>query len=163
MGSFFLAAVLALGAADGTAPGSAVDRDAVLEVAGRLVCYCGTCSNQTIRDCTCGTAASAREEIRTRLERGESPQSILDYYTDRYGEQILIAPGRTGFNLIAWVTPFVALFIGGTGLMWTLRRWSGTRSAAAAASAATRDRHAAPGSDREIMERLERELHEYDD
>jgi cytochrome c-type biogenesis protein CcmH len=158
VGSFLLIAALALGATAGPAPGAAVDRATVREVAGRLVCYCGTCSNQSIRDCTCGTAASAREEIRTRLEQGESPQAILKYYTERYGEQILIAPDRKGFNLIAWVTPFLALFIGGGGLMWALRRLSIARPAAAEAGV----NPASGPPDPQVLARIEREMREYD-
>lgn len=157
MGSLLLVAVLVLGGAAAD-PQAAAGRDQAREIAGRLVCFCGTCSNQSIRDCTCGTAAAAREDIRDRLARGESEQEILDDYVRRYGEQILIAPGRAGFNLVAWVTPFIALVLGGTALIWFLRRFSASRPAAAAGAGGG----GPAGTDRLLRERIEREMREYD-
>ena len=128
---------------------------AAAAVAGRIVCYCGTCSHQTVHDCTCGTAAGARAEIRARLEAGDSPAEVIAYYTGRYGEQILIAPTGRGFNLVAWVTPFVALFAAAAILLMVLKRWSSaTRAAAAAPGAAPID----PAE----RARLERELRDGD-
>lgn len=162
MGRLVVAILLAAGAAAPPVP-AAVDREAVLEVAGKLVCYCGTCSNQSVRDCTCGTAASARDEIRTRLERGESPQAILAAFTDRYGEQVLIAPGTQGFNLVAWVTPFIALLVGAGAVVWGLRRWSTAPVASPAAPPAAVAASGGVAADREALERFERELRGYDD
>ncbi|MBI4161791.1 MAG: cytochrome c-type biogenesis protein CcmH [Acidobacteria bacterium] len=139
----------------GPGPGEAADPEAA-EIAGRLVCYCGTCSNQTIRDCTCGTARSARADIQARLERGESEEAIVAFYTGRFGEQILIAPGTRGFNLVAWLTPFAALAAGGFGLVWVLRRWTAARPGPAS-------RSARPAPDRRLLERLEREVRALDD
>lgn len=155
-----LIAGILLTAATATGTFQAADRDAVAGIARQMVCYCGTCSNQSIQDCTCGTAAAAREEIGQRLDRGEAHASILDFFQQRYGEQILIVPGKTGFNLVAWVTPFLALLFGATGLLWALLRW--TRSGSARPAPAQSSPHSLI-TDKKTMKRLERELRKLED
>jgi cytochrome c-type biogenesis protein CcmH len=67
--------------------------------------------------------------IRAKLEGGETRQEILGYFAERYGESILLAPPRTGFGLVVWVAPYVALVAALGFVVWRVRSW---RSAAAA-------------------------------
>ena len=92
-------------------------------VTGKIICDCG-CSNLTVKDCTCGRADQVRAEVTGRLERGETPERILESYVEEYGEQILAAPTRTGFNLVGWLFPFAAILLAGLTLVIFLRRWS---------------------------------------
>ncbi len=92
-------------------------------VTERIICDCG-CSNLTVKNCTCGKADRVRAEVAGRLEKGETPQQILKSYVDEYGEQILAAPSREGFNLVGWLLPFGLLLLAGTVLVVILRRWS---------------------------------------
>ena len=41
------------------------------------------------------------------LADGKSEQAILDFYVARYGERILASPPARGFNLIAYILPWV--------------------------------------------------------
>ena len=43
----------------------------------------------------------------------------MAYFTERYGEWILRAPPVSGFNLVLWVLPGIAIV---TGLLWVLYR-----------------------------------------
>ena len=43
---------------------------------------------------------------------------------DTYGETLLAAPTKKGFNLTAWVTPFLAILVGGCLVVLTLIRWT---------------------------------------
>jgi cytochrome c-type biogenesis protein CcmH len=54
---------------------------------------------------------------------GRSKEQILSYFANKYGEKILSSPTTTGFNLTAWVTPFVALFLGTVFVTMTLLSW----------------------------------------
>jgi len=59
---------------------------------------------------------------------GKSKEEILAYFGVKYGEKILSAPTTEGFNLFAWITPFLLVAIGGTFIVVTVRRWVGRRA-----------------------------------
>jgi cytochrome c-type biogenesis protein CcmH len=127
------------------------------EVEGRLMCYCG-CSDLTVRVCTCGTADGIREEITDRLARGETPDQVVAAFVARHGDRIRSAPDKSGFELIAWVTPFVVLLLAGSALVLVVRRWGSLRPATPPASqAATAEPTTA---ERKALERVRRELKE---
>ena len=111
-------ALPALGAA--AAPDTARQVD---EITAKIICDCG-CNNLTIKNCTCGKADQVRADVASRLDAGQTSAQVLQAYVDEYGEQILAAPTREGFNLVGWLTPFVALLAGAALLVLVLRRWS---------------------------------------
>ena len=45
-----------------------------------------------------------------------------------YGEQLLAAPTKKGFNLTAWVTPFLAFFAGAGLVGFVIHRWGSRES-----------------------------------
>ena len=92
-------------------------------VTEQLICDCG-CSNLTVRNCTCGRADQVRADVTSRLQNGEKPDQILAAYVEEYGEQILAAPTRKGFNLVGWTLPFAAVLVGTALLVLVLRRWA---------------------------------------
>ena len=106
-----------------SAAGGAVATDAVDRVTAEIICDCG-CSNLTVKDCTCGKADQVRADVRARLDSGQSGGQVLKAYVDEYGEQILAAPTRKGFNLVGWLAPFAALLLAGSFLVLILRRWA---------------------------------------
>jgi len=57
------------------------------------------------------------------LAGGSTEQEIIDCYVGKYGERILAAPRASGFNLLAYVMPVLALGIGLVGVVIVLRRW----------------------------------------
>jgi cytochrome c-type biogenesis protein CcmH len=103
-----------------------------------LTCQCGC--GLTVHSCNhlqCGSALPLREEIRAQMDLGKGKEAILAYFSDKYGEKILSSPTTTGFNLVAWVTPFILVALGGIFVGVTLLRWSARgRPAAATESAA---------------------------
>jgi cytochrome c-type biogenesis protein CcmH len=126
-----------------------------------LMCYCG-CANLTVRICTCGTAAQIRQEIASRLTQGETEEEVLAAFVSRHGEQILSAPTKERFNLLAWITPFAVILITATALIVVIRRWAATGAAIRAAVPADAP-HREPGlsdEQRRALERVERELRE---
>ena len=131
------------------------------EVEGRLMCYCG-CSDLTVRVCTCGTADAIREEIAGRLADGQSSAQVVAAFVARHGEQIRSAPLKSGFDLVAWVTPFVALFLAGSALVVMVRRWGRARgpSATDSVSPDAQAARAATPEERRALERVRREMSE---
>lgn len=84
---------------------------------------CPVCQNLTVADSPSEMARNMRDQIRDRLVAGESPEEIKAYFVSRYGEWILEAPPKRGFNLVAWTFPFLFL-LGGAYIVWRLvRRW----------------------------------------
>jgi cytochrome c-type biogenesis protein CcmH len=85
----------------------------------RLVCQCGC--NEQLSVCAmqnCGSATPMRAEIRERLQKGESVDQIVASFEDRMGKKVLSAPTMKGFDLTAWVMPFVMLCLGAVALGW---------------------------------------------
>jgi cytochrome c-type biogenesis protein CcmH/NrfF len=48
---------------------------------------------------------------------------VLQSFVQKYGNTVLAAPTGSGFNVVAWITPF-AVFILATALaVWLVRMW----------------------------------------
>jgi cytochrome c-type biogenesis protein CcmH len=69
-------------------------------------------------------ATQMRAIIRERLAAGESPADIQRYFVDRYGDWILLAPPRRGFNLLVWLFPLVAVIVGLAATAALVWRWT---------------------------------------
>jgi len=91
-----------------------------------LTCQCGC--GLTIANCAhpnCGFAVPLRREIQGLIDKGMSRDQILMYMRRKYGEKILSAPTTEGFNILAWVMPFVAIAAGGGLIVLAMGRWRG--------------------------------------
>jgi cytochrome c-type biogenesis protein CcmH len=91
------------------------------ETCERLVCQCG-CEDQ-LSVCAmqnCGSATPMRAEIRERLQKGESIEAIVQTFVDRVGPKVLSAPTMKGFDLTAWLMPFVMLCLGAVVVSWVV-------------------------------------------
>jgi len=115
--------------APGAFGASSVEED-VRQISAEL--RCPVCQGLSVADSPSRMADQMRDLIRERLEAGESPEAVKSYFVERYGEWILLAPKREGFNLLVWILPFVGLVGGAAGLYGVLRRWK-KRSGAAPA------------------------------
>ncbi len=114
-----LATLLLLAGAAAAAP---VDEKTVHDVAAQLRCV--VCQSLSVADSPSETANQMRGIIRERLAAGESPAEVRAYFVEKYGEWILLAPPKSGFNLLVWVVPFVGLGLGLVLVAVVLRRWS---------------------------------------
>ena len=70
---------------------------------------CPVCPSETIDQAQVQLAQQMRAIVREKLAEGWSAQQIRDFFVDSYGEDVLAAPPKSGFNLIAWVVPIVAI------------------------------------------------------
>jgi cytochrome c-type biogenesis protein CcmH/NrfF len=101
------------------------------QIEGKLMAPC--CMANPISDHHSGVADEMRGEIRSMLGAGKTEHEILERYVAQYGEQILALPSATGFNLAAYLLPFLMLAAGTLGMWFAIRRWSQVRPAAAPA------------------------------
>ena len=110
-------------------PACAVQPDEVLrdpalehrarEISSELRCL--VCQNQSIDDSDAPLAKDLRLIVRERLQKGDSDPAVLNYVVDRYGEFVLLRPVFALHTLLLWLTPVLAVLLGGLGL-WRLAR-----------------------------------------
>ena len=126
IGMFCLAAALWLpsGASHAAeAPDAAADpalEARVMAVAAELRCL--VCQNQTIADSHAALAIDLRNQVREQLQRGDSPQQVIDYMTARYGDFVRYRPPLKASTALLWFGPAVLMAAGLALLVLTLRR-----------------------------------------
>jgi cytochrome c-type biogenesis protein CcmH len=131
----------------------------VSEVAREMSCRCG-CS-MTVDGCNhtnCPFAVPARKTIGEKIEAGMTKEAILRFYVSQYGEQVLAAPTKTGFNLTAWILPFVMILAGGAIVRTVVKRWTRTERASPSSPADA----PSDAGDAGYREKLEKELKDLD-
>jgi cytochrome c-type biogenesis protein CcmH len=91
------------------------------DVAAQL--KCPVCQGESVQDSPSELAQQMRGVIRQQLRSGRSEQQVIQYFVDRYGEQIVWAPRWQGFTLLAWLVPPTLLLGGAVLLFFILRDW----------------------------------------
>ena len=119
------ALLLALGAA-GTAAASE-QQPTLPELERELICP--TC-HESLAVSSSLIADRMRSFIRARIAAGDTKSEIKSKLVDQFGESVLAAPPKHGFNLLAWLLPFAGLGLGGATLAVLERRWSRAREGA---------------------------------
>ena len=84
---------------------------------------CPICPGQTIDQSSSELSVQMRSLVREKLEQGETREEILQFFVERYGETVLAAPVKSGFNLIVWLAPILGILTGGIMLWVIIRRW----------------------------------------
>ena len=163
--SINIAAVFVLAIAFSLVAGSdlrlrAAERPTLAGISQGLTCQCGC--GLTVANCnhpTCSFSVPVRQQIESMISKGESGSQIIAFYRAKFGEKVLSAPTTEGFNILAWVMPFVAVALGGAFIFYTTTRWRDRpeRPRTASGSVAKAD---ASQFDPELKRRLENELRE---
>lgn len=78
---------------------------------------------ETLAVCQMTEAAQMRDFVRAKVAAGWSKEKITDNLVAQYGERILAAPTKQGFNLTAWLTPFAAILGGGAFISVLVGTW----------------------------------------
>jgi cytochrome c-type biogenesis protein CcmH len=126
------------------------------EVSESLTCQCGC--GLTVANCNhpqCEFSVPIRVQIDRMIGQGMGRDQIIGFFRTKYGEKILSAPTTEGFNLLAWIIPFTAVFAGCFIIVSAIHRWRANQLLKADASA---DAHAP--YDPELKHRLEQEIRE---
>jgi cytochrome c-type biogenesis protein CcmH/NrfF len=127
------------------------------EIEESLTCQCGC--GLTVHSCNhlqCPSGDPIKKEIAERLARGESKETILQAFRERYGEKVLSSPTFRGFNWLAWIMPFAVVLSGALVMSLVIRRWVRAPQAPAVPSPPP-----STGDD-PLRQRLARELAEFD-
>jgi cytochrome c-type biogenesis protein CcmH len=118
--------VLALALAGGAA--ASEQHPTLPELERELICP--TC-HEPLALSSSPIADRMRAFIRTRIAAGDTKSEIKAKLVDQFGESVLAAPTKKGFNLLAWLLPLVGLALGAVVLGVLARRWSRSRGAPA--------------------------------
>ncbi len=70
---------------------------------------CPVCPGETIDQSQVELARQMRLRVREMLAQGAGRQEVLDFFVARYGAGVLAAPPKSGFNLVAWLFPVLAV------------------------------------------------------
>jgi cytochrome c-type biogenesis protein CcmH/NrfF len=101
------------------------DTDARFSKLGhQLMCMCGC--NQILLECNhvgCAYSERMRNELTAGLERGDSDSLVLQSFVQKYGNTVLAAPTSSGFNVVAWITPFAVFALATAMAVWLVRLW----------------------------------------
>jgi cytochrome c-type biogenesis protein CcmH len=95
---------------------------------------CPVCQGTSIADSPAVFAAEMRAVVREQLGAGGTDEQVRDFFAERYGTWILLAPPAQGPELVLWLAPGVALAGGALLLVHRARR--GHRANPSAASPA---------------------------
>ena len=83
------------------------------EIAQRIdrTLMCPVCPAETLDQSQSELAKQMKSVIRIQLSEGKTDQEIIDYFIQRYGEEVLASPPKSGSTLIAWITPVIVLIL----------------------------------------------------
>src|SRR3954469_6077675 len=102
----------------------------------QLHCQCGcnldvyTCRTT---DFSCSVSPAMHADVMALVSGGHPAAEILAAFKSVYGEKVLMAPDKSGFNLVGYTMPFVALGAGAVVVAALLKRWKSRAPAVALA------------------------------
>ena len=83
---------------------------------------CLVCQNETIAASHADLAVDLKNQIRLKLQEGQSQKQILSFMVERYGDFVLYRPPLKTTTLLLWLGPFVLLAIAIVMLVLNVRR-----------------------------------------
>jgi len=118
--------------------------------------YCPVC-HEPLAASDSPIAQRMRAFIGRGIAAGETKSQIEAALVQEFGEGVLAAPPKSGFNLLAWLLPLVGLAVAGAVVFVLARSWLRTRAEPAPPDPATNGRAPLdPALERRIDEELAR-------
>ncbi|HEX5469836.1 MAG TPA: cytochrome c-type biogenesis protein CcmH [Gaiellaceae bacterium] len=139
------------------APAAASEQHPTLpELERELIC---PACHETLAASSSAIADRIRAFVRQRIAAGDTKSEIKAKLVDQFGEAVLAAPPKSGFNLLAWVLPLAGIALAAAIVGAFAYRWSRRRHGSATGDPSTNGRfHLDP----ELERRLDEELARYD-
>lgn len=120
---------------------------------------CPTCET-TLAMSNSPIADRMRAHIRERIAAGDTKSEIKAGLVEQFGEGVLAAPPRSGFNLLAWLLPLGGLVAAALAVTLFARRWLRARPAGAAPGGP--GTNGVPPLDPALERRVDEELARFD-
>jgi len=111
--------VLATVVVVGLVIGDSAPQDRVDALGSRI--KCPVCQGEAIGDSPSETARAMVEIVAEKVAAGETDGQIVNYFTARFGDGILLDPPFAGRTLLVWLLP-VAAVAGGIWMILRRRR-----------------------------------------
>ena len=73
------------------------------------VLMCPVCPGESLDQSQNPLASQMRKIVKERISNGWTDQQIKDYFVERYGPRVVMAPPFGGFAMTAWIIPPVIL------------------------------------------------------
>ena len=92
----------------------------------KIRCQCGcTLDVFTCRttDFSCQVSPSMHRDVMALVRGGYTAPEILDTFVKAYGDRVLMAPPKVGFNVVGYVLPGIGIAVGAIVLAVLIRRW----------------------------------------
>ncbi len=83
---------------------------------------CMVCQNQSIADSNAELALDFRDQVKKKINEGQTDAEIIDYMVERYGDYILYRPPFNMVTAILWMGPFILVVVGFLMILRTMRR-----------------------------------------
>lgn len=110
-----LAAVVVIGLIQG----DRTDEDRARSIGSRV--KCPVCQGVAIADSPSETARAMMDVVEERIADGWSDDQIIDYFSERYTDSIVIDPPFSGNTLLVWLLPALAV-VAGIFMIFTRRK-----------------------------------------
>ena len=124
-----------VGPAHAQAPEGAYDEEEAQAIDQMLMCP--VCPAESIDQAQVPLARQMRQRVREMLAEGATRQEVLDYFADRYGQNVLASPPKSGLNLLAWILPIAGLLAALAVALLVLRAMKGRNDGASEEAALT--------------------------
>lgn len=118
-GGSVITVVLAVVVIVGLVLGDNAAEDRVNALGARI--KCPVCQGEAIGDSPSETALAMMQIVEEKVAAGESDAQIVDFFTTRYGNGILLDPPFAGSTLLVWLLPAVAV-AGGVWMILSRKR-----------------------------------------
>ena len=79
---------------------------------------CLVCQNQNLAGSNAGLAKDLRQQTYEMLNQGKTPDQVVQYMVDRYGDFVLYRPRVKNDTLLLWFGPFALLVL----VLWLVIR-----------------------------------------
>jgi len=94
------------------------------DIEGEFMCTCGC--GKTMKNCDdaeCSVKRNLRSTVQGLVDSGKSRTEIINVMRKNYGDTILAAPPKEGFNWAAYTTPFILVLAGALGIVLVVGSW----------------------------------------
>lgn len=99
--------------------------DRTMELARQL--QCPICAGQSVADSQVTLAQQMRDTIERQVQAGQTDEQIIAYFVQRYDENVLMDPPKSGFTLTLWWVPPVVLAVGALVVVLYIREGTGRK------------------------------------